>query len=128
MPADNDITNAEVNMNVKENVPKYAARYATKAATILTISLLTGGAASSLLADDAGYHARDLQQTQAQTGRALAIDESMVVSNATSVADASQSNTTRGEPGGVSARENDELSASEKLWTRFERYSDFGHD
>ena len=106
-------------MNVKERVTKYT--------TILSVLLITGGgAASSVLADDAGYHARDLQQTQEQTGQVLVTGGHIMLGDAMSVTGSGQHKTTRRQTnrGGISG--DDELSRSEALWARFERYTEFG--
>ena len=105
-------------MNVKERVTKYG--------TILSVLLITGGAGSAVLADDAGYHARELQQTQAQTGQLLGTDDRIMLGDATSVTGSGQQKTTRRQANRDGVSGDEELSRSEALWARFERYTEFG--
>lgn len=93
-----------------------------KFASVLIVSLLNCGVASPLLADDAGYQAREIQNTRAQTGQLLQVDDEILLGDARNVTGSDNAATTRNERTG----EDEGLTASEELWERAERHSEFG--
>lgn len=98
-------------MNFAKNIRKYAS--------ILGVSVLTGAAGSAAIADDAGYHAEQLERIQAQTGQLLDQgDPGLTLSDAKSVTRASGSSATKRRE---RAEDDESLTSSQKLWKRFDR-------
>lgn len=95
-----------------------------KYASMLTVSLLVGTGAVSALADDAGYHAEQLERIQAQTDNLPLAEWGSANLDTTPTRDRHVATSTRAQT--TRARADQNPTPSEELWAHFQAYANSG--